>query len=34
MKKRQIDHLLKRLKLKFNSNNCSNRNLEQLKKKS
>jgi hypothetical protein len=34
MKKRLTDHLLKRLKLKFNSSNCSNRNSEQLKKKS
>ena len=34
MKKRLTDHLLKRWKLKFNSSNCSNRNLEQLKKKS
>lgn len=32
-KKRLIDHLLKRLKLKFNNSNCNNRNLEQLKKK-
>lgn len=34
MKKKLTDHLLKRLKLKFNSSKCSNRNLEQLKKKS
>jgi len=34
MKKRQIDHLLKRSKRKFSSNNYNNRNLEQLKKKS
>jgi len=33
-KKRQTDHLLKRLKLKFNNSNYNNRNLEQLKKKS
>jgi hypothetical protein len=34
MKKKLIDHLLKRLKPKFNSSNCSNKNLERLKKKS
>ena len=34
MKKKLIDHLLKRLKRKFNSSNCNNKNLEQLKKKS
>ena len=34
MKKKLIDHLLKRLKRKFNSSNCSNKNLERLKKKS
>ena len=34
MKKKLIDHLLKRLKRKFNSSNCNNKNSEQLKKKS
>jgi hypothetical protein len=33
-KKRQIGHLLKRLRLKFNNSNYNNRSLGQLKKKS
>lgn len=32
MKKKLTNHLLKKWKLKFNSSNYSNKNLEQLKK--